>query len=110
MIDASKKRDWNEIVSKSDGNLLFLPDGFKQAAQEWLDLRTEYNNLVKKMAEKELTLNAALNGLFLEVRRYLAKNGHEDVWIKDVGFESEALKDGKFIVNIMDAGRQMPRM
>lgn len=103
------QRDWNKIVSESNGALMFLPAGFEGAAKEWLDLRTEYNALVKKMAQKELTLNMALQNLFFEFRKNLAKTGHEDVWLKDIGFESNALEDGKFVVSMMDAGRnRMP--
>ncbi len=107
----AQDRNWNKIVLESGGSLLFLPKGFEQAAKDWLEMRTKYNELVKQMAEKELTLNMAVSNLFFELRKYLAKNGHEDIWLKDIGFENAALNEGKFVVSIMDAGKgRIPQM
>ncbi len=106
----SEKINWNKIVSESNGKLLFLSEGFKQAAEEWKNFRDEYNNQVQVMAKKELVLNMAMQNLFFELRKYLEKNGHADIYIKDIGFEDTALKEGRFIVSIMDAGQgQIPR-
>lgn len=101
---SEQKRDWNKIVADSANALIFLPSGFTKAAEEWLELRSKYNALVKEMAQKEITLNMALQNLFFEVRKYLAKNGRDDIWVKDVGFESNALDDGKFVINIIEPG------
>jgi len=104
-----KKKSWEEIVAESNGTRIFLPDGFKGAAKDWSTMRDEYNKSIKVMAEKELTLQVALQNLFLEVRRYLSKNGYEDIWTKDTGFNTEALKEGKFIVEIVDGRKnQLP--
>lgn len=104
-----EKRNWTKIVSESEGRLIFLPEGFKKAAKEWFDLRSDYNDQVKTMAKKELTLNIALQNLFFELRNYLEKNGHSDIYLKDVGFESGALEDGEFVVSLMDPNKgQLP--
>lgn len=94
-----EKRDWNKIVSESNGQLIFLPEGFRQAAEDWLTSRKEYQKFAQEMCKKEITLNIAVQNLFFELRKYLEKNGHPDVFTKEIGFENSALEDGKFIIN-----------
>ena len=98
-----EKRDWNKIVSESNGQMIFLPEGFKKAAEEWKDLREKYNEYVIMMAEKEMALNEAFQNIFFELRRNLKNSGHRDIYLKDIGFETTALQDGKFIVTIRNA-------
>lgn len=109
MQEKLKAHDWNKIVSESEGRLLFLPDKFRKDAEEWMKVRAQYNEQVLIMAKKELTLNMLLNDLFFEIRKYLEGEGHPDVWLKDVGFESNALDEGKFIVTATSAPKsQIP--
>ncbi len=103
-------RDWEKIVSESNGDLFFLPKEFEGEAKEWFEMREEYNNVVKKMAEKELTMNMKLNNLIFNVRKQLSENGHPDIWLKDVGFETGALREGKYVMSLYEAGKnQIPR-
>lgn len=95
-----EKRDWNKIVAESAGQLIFLPEGFRGAALEWLASRKEYQKIAQEMSKKEITLNMAVQILLFELRKHLEKNGHPDIYIKEIGFETTALEDGKFIVNI----------
>ncbi len=105
-----EKRDWAKIVAESNGGLILLPEGFKKAADEWFKLRADYNEQVQVMAKKELTLNMALQNLFFELRKFLEKNGRPDIYLKDIGFESAALEEGQFVVNLMDApASNLPR-
>lgn len=97
-----EKTNWNEIVEKSKGKSLFLPDSFTAKAKEWNDKREELNNLIGKAAKIEVQTQAALQVIILEVRTYLEENGHPGVWSKDVGFNSDALDEGKYIVEITD--------
>ena len=106
---AENKIDWNKIVSESNGKNIFLPDIFKKQTKEWLELREEYNKYVSVMAKKEITLNMALNNLLFDLRKYLEKNGREDIYLKDLGFDTNALLEEKFIVNIIDPNQnQIP--
>lgn len=105
-----EKRNWNKIVSESRGQLIFLPEGFVKAAEEWKELRGDYNKFVATMAKKEMTLNETFQNIFFELRRYLEKNGQPDIYLKDIGFETTALEDGKFIVSIREASQnQVPQ-
>lgn len=104
-METTEKRDWNKIVSESNGNRIFLPDSFKDSALEVEKMRKEFNEFLTQLSEKEISLNMKTQNMFYAIRQYLAKNGIE-IWTKDVGFETEALKDGVFILNIADAGRK----
>ena len=95
-----QQRDWEKIVSESNGNLVFFPESVHNEAEGWKKDRETYNKLVGEMAEKEICLNAKFNNLMLDIRKHLAANGHEDVWLKDVGVDLDALDDGKFIASI----------
>ncbi len=103
------KIDWNKIVSESNGEMFFLPKEFMGAGEDWFKARQDYNDLVATMAEKELSLNMAFQNLIFEVRKYLKKNGHPDIFTKDMGFEEAALQEGKLIVNLRSADKsRMP--
>ena len=69
-------------------------------AQEWDKKRDEFKYETIKFAEKEIRLQFQLNELSLRLREYLEKNGHSDIWIKELGFDEEALKEGLFIINL----------
>lgn len=106
MSQPKEKRDWKKIVSESNGERAFLPDGFKSAAKEIEETRVEYNKDVIKMARKEIAMNMATQNLFYDLRKHLEKSGFMDIWVKDIGFEVEALSDGEFVVNISDPKRR----
>lgn len=99
------KRDWNKIVSESRGSSIWLPEKFQKDAEAWQKAREAYNEKVKEMAQKEMAVNHALNNLIFGIREYLAQNGQEDIWLKDVGFETAALEEGKFILNLIDPSK-----
>lgn len=98
----SEKIDWKKIVAESGGTRIFLPSGFEKNAKEIEEKRAEYDKEVIVMAKKQLTINIAVEDLFFELRKHLEKNGYPDIWIKDVGYDSSALKEGQLVVNITD--------
>lgn len=95
-----EKRDWQKIVTESGGKRVFLPEVFMNDAKKWDEKRDEFRKETIKFAEKEVRLQFQLNELSLRVREYLAKNGYSEIWIKELGFDEEALKEGLFIVNL----------
>ena len=106
----NEKRDWNKIVADSNGTASFLSEKFLKTAEKWVELRKDYNDFVLVMAKKELTLNMMLNNLLFDVRKDLETRGREDIYLKDLGFNSDALDDGKFIINLYEAPQsQIPR-
>ncbi len=97
-----KIRDWNKIVADSNGTMIFLPSQFQKRAEDWEKKRTEYNKKVAEMAELQMTVNNLVSTLLFDVRKYLRDNGREDVFLKDMGFEDNALIDKKFILNFYE--------
>lgn len=92
--------DWEKIVADSNGSRIFLPSGFEKQAAEIEEKREAYDKKVHALAKEQLTINTAVNNLFFALREYLEKNGHKDIWIMDVGYETAALKQKKYVVNI----------
>lgn len=98
----ASKRDWKKIVSESKGTRFFLPDSFKERADDFNKQRIELNIDLSVAAEKEITMNMLSQNVLFEVRKYLAKNGFDEIWMKEIGWDADALKEGVFVINIME--------
>ena len=95
-----KKPDWKKIVSESGGTRIFLPDELKKEADAIEEDRIKLKKESSKVAKLDLEFGMRLQNLFLSVRQHLAKNGMDDNWSKDIGYEADALKENVFIINI----------
>jgi len=91
-------RDWNKIVESSKGELIFLPEESIDKAKEIEKQRVELNKKIIKINKLEIEMSMETQNMFFELRKNLEKNGIEDIWGKDIGFEGNALKDGKFVI------------
>lgn len=94
--------DWKKIVSESNGRSHFLPESIKADAEKWQETRVDFDKKVATLAQQEIEISVMLQNMMLAIRKYLAENGHADVWTKDIGFDENALKEGVFIINITD--------
>lgn len=94
------QRDWQKIIEGSNGSLILAPEKFIPKIKEWDEKRVELNKLANAAAKHELETRLLLENTVAEVRAYLAENGYPEVWLADVGFETAALKDGKFVLTI----------
>lgn len=99
------KIDWKKAVSESNGTRLFLPEKFTKQVEEVENRRVMYNGEVQRMAKKEILMNFETQKVFIELREHLEKNGYPDIWVKDIGFDTEALKEGIFVINIRENSR-----
>jgi len=99
------KDDWKKAVDSSGGGAMFMPDDLLPVAESVEKQRNAFNDLIKKVAEKEISLNVATQNMFFEFRKKMAENGMDDIWTKEVGFNKDALKQGIFIVNIFEDKR-----
>ena len=99
---SSEKRDWKKIVNESNGTRIFLPDQFTEKAKEFKEKREDLFEYLKAAAEKEITMNMLSQNTLFELRQYLAKNGFEDIWSKEMGWDTEALNEGFFVINIIE--------
>ena len=108
MLDIEKTkvaRDWKKIVADSKGTQVFLPETLLEDVKKWQTMRSEFNKFISEIAQKEIQVNVVFQNLMLKIREYYAENGMSDIWVKDVGIENEALKEGQFILNITDEQR-----
>lgn len=94
--------DWNQRVSESNGTQVFVSEGCLPTTKMWFEKRNELNKFIDVAARTEIETNMALNEAIYEIRKYLSVNGRENIWTADIGFDVDALKEGKFIVTITD--------
>ena len=97
-----EKRDWKKIVEQSKGQLVFLPEKFLPEVKDWNETREKLRALITEMSQLELKTRVKLDTVSLAIREFLAENGRKDVWTADVGLESNALKDGEYIISIKE--------
>jgi hypothetical protein len=99
----AEKVNWFEVVGKSNGQMVFLPAELMKEAQDIEKGYEEYNKKVALMAKEEIHLNSRHQNVLLKFREWMDKNGTTDIWVKDIGYNAVAMKEGKFIVNIRDS-------
>ena len=103
MTAEAPKRDWKAIVEESNGTLRMAPEKFHDRIREWDANRRELTKLANAAAKHELTTRMQLETLVMDVRAYLEESGVEGVYLKDVGFETGALDEGVFVLNVTKA-------
>jgi hypothetical protein len=99
---SEEKRDWKKIVEQSEGQLVFLPEQFLPAVKDWNETREKLRILITEMSQLELKTRNKLDTVSLAIREFLAENGRKDIWTADVGLESNALKEGVYIISIKE--------
>ena len=100
------KPSWDEIVKNSNGTRFFLNSQFEEEAKKGEESRQSLRKEGEKMAKVSIMDGVAAQNLFLKIREQLEKDGVEGVWVKDIGFDEGALKEGKFVVNLTEPQRQ----
>lgn len=93
-------RDWNKIVSESNGTMFFAPSEFIDRLKAWQEKRLAFNKRVEEVSKLENEISVLFGQLVFDMRADLEKKGIAGVWTADFGFNTEALKEGKFIVNL----------
>lgn len=102
-IEKSKvARDWKKIV-EANPDLVFIPEELMAEAKAWNKQRNDLDDHFKKVVAKMQTETLqSLNEVMFKLRKYYEKAGITDIWAKDVGFQTEALKEGVYIIEITD--------
>lgn len=96
------KIDWNKIVAGSNGTRAFIPEEFRKEVDRIEGQRNSFNELANQLAEREITISVESNDVYLALRKYFAENGYKDIWLKDIGLDGDALKEGVYVLNIID--------
>lgn len=103
-------KTWKEIVTESNGQLMFVPDQFIDEVKAWAESRQKVEDFINEMslkgAKMENEMTVKLQNLVFGVRQYLDKNGLEKIWLSDIGIEVSALKEKEFILTIKDPKKE----
>lgn len=106
MSNTAEPRDWENIVETHKETMHFLPEALLEEAKAWESNRSSFEKEATELARKNASLDLQLRQLMQKIREYFAENGIDDeVWVKDIGFNTEALKEGKYILNITRQGQ-----
>ncbi len=105
MADKEIVKKWQKVIDGSNGVSRFLPDSLTEDAENVERLRRDLNEEIARVAKKEIALNIATQNLFFEARRQFEGSGLDNIWVKDVGFNTDALEEGLFVVNITQGRR-----
>lgn len=97
------KRDWDKIVKESNGQAVFVPDALIEKTKAWSAKRDAFNKLINDIAKDENALKVEFTNLMYAVQAYFAENGKPEIWSMDIGFDTNALKEGVFILNLSEA-------
>ncbi len=112
MVDAIKvnpsvvQRDWKKVVEESKGQSIFVPDRFLDAVKKWNDARLELNQVINSLAARENDVSHIFRNTMYDMQKYFAENGKPDIWTKDIGFDTNALAEGVFILNIVEGQKR----
>ena len=99
MQTATGPRDWDKIVKESNGQLFYLPESLVESAKQWSKDRGAFHAKVNDLAAAENALGMLFTQLIFAIRKEFEKRGSiENVWTQDIGFQTEALKEGKYII------------
>lgn len=79
---------------------IMLPEKFRERADAITQRRRAYNALLNELAKIEIGMNVEMNDMFLKIREHFAANGYPENWVDDMGFDSDALAVGIYVVNI----------
>ncbi len=86
--------------------MFFAPTELKEKMQAWQNERLAFSKEANRLAKKEAEIGMLFNALIHDLRKYYEENGLENIWTMDIGFNTEALKDGEFVIDITRPERQ----
>lgn len=97
----AEKRDWKKIVSESNGTRIIIPDKFTIQAKEIFTKQKALQEKLNGVAKEEILINISTLNLLTSIREYLEENGRKDIWVKDIGFDQNAIAEGEMVLNIV---------
>lgn len=96
----NEKFDWKKIVEESKGRLVFLPEKLIPVVKEWNESRHALKRAVDELSEIEVRTRVMLENMVLKIREYYAEAGDKEIWPANIGMETNALKEGIYVVSI----------
>lgn len=104
-VPAAPKRDWNQIIADSNGQMFRVPEALLPKVKEWAELRAKFQAMINEVAKTEISMSHLLEGFIFEARKHF-EDRVGDVWTKDVGVNMDAIKDGEYVFNIVEGQRR----
>jgi hypothetical protein len=100
MATPTGPRNWEQIVKDSNGQMQFVPAELVDKVKHWAEGREEFFKKANELAKIEAHLTVEFNALILELRQtFDAKGAYADIWTVNLGFELNAMKEGKYIIS-----------
>lgn len=103
---AQEKREWLKLCEESNGTMFIVPEALKARCEEFKKNRDEFQAVLESMAKQEIEQSVLVNEIVYQFRLWLEKNGHAKNWQKDVGFNTDALEEGVFVLNVSEPSRR----
>lgn len=103
------KRNWQEIVTRSNGTMFFVPDELKEGFVSSERERAKLDKILEEAAEIEVRMSVMKQNAYLQAREWLEKKLGKKAWLTDLGLETAALDDGVMILNVSDGDTRPPR-
>lgn len=101
-MEQAPKRTWRELVESSNGQMVFLPESLLESATKWSAERDAFNAKINEISQMENSLKKSFVNLMYDIQKHYADAGRPEIWGMDVGFNTEALKEKVFILNITE--------
>ena len=98
---------WKERVDNSKGNAVFVPDALREEWDELQKTRKAINEETIKLSSKIGRLENRNRNFTFKLQEYLEKNGHPDIFTKDLQEDADALEEGFGIVHILKPQQRM---
>ena len=99
-----EKLSWKDIVAKSNGQLMFVPENLIPKYKQLREMRAEFDKKLEEVAKNEIEYGTMNNDIMLEFRRYFEEAGIK-IWQKEVNLEASALREGEYVIVISDPAR-----
>ena len=95
------QQHWTDYVNQSNGKAILLPEKLRDEAKKVEEMRAEYNTFLQGVAKREIELQMKTQTFWFEFRKELEKS-RPDIWIKQVGWNKDAVDAGVFVVNVLE--------
>lgn len=99
------KRDWNNLIANSRGPMFRTPSELLEQAKAWQAKRLEFSKEANRLAKMENEISLDFQKLIYALRKFFEDAGRTDIWTCDIGFNTEALKEGEYIIDVLKAER-----
>ena len=100
--------EWVKRCADSNGSMIMVPTKMIGDAEIFIKKSEEYLIKAKEFDKLSAEFDNFAKNFWYKTRQTLEKNGMEEIWNKNIGWNEEAKKDGIKIINIVAQNRPQP--